>query len=93
MSKFLLIPIADGMPDPAWSLSWHAEPCEIVAETPELARRLAAGRFTVAVHPGKPLASLGSPWLDRRLVHVQPLEPTGFGFDPTRPGAQNEQHS
>lgn len=78
------------MPDPAWRLSWHTGPCEIVAETAEIARSLAAGRFTVAVHPGGHLASRASPWLDRRLVQVRPLEPTGF--DPMRHGAQNEQH-
>ncbi len=68
---FTLLPSLDGLADPAWDLSWHRKPCSVLAASPDEARRLAAGQYTVAVHPGPVLAAWHSPWLDRRLVAVE----------------------
>ena len=72
-NAFRLCPVPDSVRDPAWALSWTAASCEIVAETAERARRLAAGLFTVAMHPGEHLMHRMSPWLDPRLVVVEAL--------------------
>ncbi|MBL6079182.1 hypothetical protein JMJ56_14280 [Belnapia sp. T18] len=69
-SLFMLRPALDGLTDPAWGLSWHRNPCQIHARSAEEARRVAAGQYTVAVHPDPLLAAWHSPWLDTRLVAV-----------------------
>ena len=71
MSTFLLCPIASGLPDPAWNLSWHSDPCEIAATSAEEARRIAAGRFTVAMLSDPSLLRRSSPWYESRLVTIK----------------------
>jgi hypothetical protein len=70
VSRFELSPLPSGATNPAWGLSWQAAPCEILAETAEQARCLAAGQFTLAVHPGRHLECHRSPWLNPDLVQV-----------------------
>jgi hypothetical protein len=70
---FMLYPALDGLTDPAWSLSWHKDPCRILAASAQDARRVAAGQYTVAVHPDPVLSGWHSPWLDSRLVAVEPM--------------------
>lgn len=74
MAIFLLQPTSEGIPDPAWALSWHVGTCEIAADSPEMARNLAAGQFTVPVHPGMHLACNRSPWFEPKLVVVTALD-------------------
>lgn len=73
MFIFRLQPAQEGIPDPAWMLSWHFGPCDIAAESAHHARVLAACQYTVAVHPGPHLSSRHSPWLDPRLVTVDEI--------------------
>lgn len=72
-SLFMLRPAVDRLTDPAWDLSWHRDPCHIRAASAEEARRVAAGQYTVAVHPDPLLTAWHSPWLDTRLVAVDPM--------------------
>jgi len=74
MSQFLLQPARNDASDPAWALSWHMGPCKVTAETAEHARRIAAGWFTVALHPGEHLSCRRSPWLDEHLVLTERLD-------------------
>ncbi|WP_157033716.1 hypothetical protein [Belnapia moabensis] len=74
MTIFLLQPTSEGIPDPAWALSWHVGACEIAADSPEMARNLAAGQFTVPVLPGLHLACHRSPWFEQKLVVVTALD-------------------
>ena len=73
MDKFLLRPFSERIVDLAWDLSWHAGPCEIMAKTADEARRVAAGQFTVAVLLDPALFDQRSPWLEVRLVAVEPV--------------------
>ena len=71
MFRFLLHPIASGLPNPAWSLSWHSGPCEISAKSVEEARQIAAGQFTVAMLSDPAILDQRSPWYESHLVVVE----------------------
>ena len=82
MAVFRLQPCPTSLDDPAWSMSWHSKPCQIVAETIEQARQFANCAFIVplssAAGPGQ---DLPRPWSDPRLVKIWRL-PQAAEFGP-----------
>jgi hypothetical protein len=68
---YRLEPLAAGLADPSWAISRSQRPCEIVADTPEAARCIACGLFTLAVLPQDlHAAGFRQPWLSPMLVAV-----------------------
>ena len=82
MAVFRLQPCPASLDDPAWSMSWHRKPCQIVAETIEQARQFANCAFIVplssAAGPGQ---DMPLPWTDPRLVEIWRL-PHAAEFGP-----------
>ena len=70
---FLLTPVRESLTDPAWALSWYVGPVKIAAISADAARRLAAGQYTMAVHPEGRFIASRSPWLEPHLVTITRL--------------------
>ena len=71
LHKFLLTPKPSELSNKAWALSWYCGRFETVATDADQARAIAAGQFTVALHPGGHLPLQSSPWFDPQLVSVE----------------------
>ncbi len=72
MPVFHLLPREDGLRHPAWSMSWHSNPCAIVADTPQQARQFANGAFIIPIRSETgPVQDLPLPWSSAELVEAR----------------------
>lgn len=71
MPKFRLEPEPAELSNKAWSLSWYCGVFETSALDADEARSIAAGQFTIALHPGGCLPHRSSPWLDPQIVSIK----------------------
>lgn len=76
MPVYRLSPRDAGLEDQGWTMSWHRNPCYVVAETALQARRYANGAFIIPLQSAASAslpAALPLPWSSDDLVTVQKL--------------------